>query len=148
MSATVKRVRDGISTLWEALTPPSDAVVRYKRLRLLGRTDGPIPRRSFVLSAPSRGEQREFARSFGVFAWTFSGTVRLTTAGRDVEDIFDDIADETGPLVNKINSYREWGAGVRLVRAGPTTPQITDDGEIEVVISIYAECEETDGFIN
>jgi len=147
VTSRIPNARDSIATIWEALVPPSDPLVRYRQARTLERLEGVLSRRAFFFGAPSGGEHSECGGSFALIDVSFNAFVRLDLTGRDLDDSFNDVANEAVLLTNTINFFNgNLGVGVRYVRAlGWSVQPSKDQADLDIVIRLIAKVEETDG---
>lgn len=144
--SVLKSVRETISDLFEALTPPTDATVTYRHLSQLAGQDSAVGRRQFYFTPPTGARETEFESSFTTLRTSFEVVVSMIVDGRRNEDLFDEIADEAILLLNTINLSPSgtFAAGVNFVQATGWRLEQTEDG-LEIVLSIQAETEESDG---
>lgn len=150
MTSMLRTVRDKVSELWSETEPLSVPNMRYRPVSARAKSDGVISPREFYFTAPSGGRTTEFGSlEYTVREYGFNGVVRLSGDSRDFFDLFDAVVDEANLLVNVVNLFTGWPAGVRKVRAADegdrwrTEP--VDGGDFEIVIPFVAEVEETDG---
>lgn len=139
-------VRETITTLFEALTPPTDPLVTYRSLGQLAGSDSPVGRRQFYFTPPTGARETQWESSFTTLRCAFDVVVLMQVEGRTAEDLFDEIADEAVLLLNTINLAPSgtFAAGVNFVQVTGWRLEQTEDG-IELVLSIQAETEESDG---
>lgn len=145
MSSPVKDVRDTIRARWEALTPPTDPVVRYRRVRAVDRSTGVIQRRQFFFVAPAGGQLQSWGDEFSRVRMSFLAFIRFDLDGLDIDALFDTVVDEAVLLMNTVNLFSGWGDGVLFARAESFEVRATPDGEVDLVLKISTETEESDG---
>lgn len=145
MSSPLKDVRDTIRERWEGLTPPTDPVVRYRRVRAVDRSTGVIQRRQFFFAAPKGGQLSSWGDSFSAIRVSFLAFVRFDLSGLDLDDLFDDIVDEAVLLMNTVNLFSGWGDGINFVRVDSFEVRATPDGDVDLAFTISCETEESDG---
>jgi hypothetical protein len=144
--SVLKSVRETISVRFEALTPPTDASVTYRRLRQLGGSEDVVGRREFWFSPPTGGRETQWESSFTTVRSSFDIRVLMIVDGRMNQDLFDEIADEAILLINTINlaSGSAFADGVGFVQAAGWTLEQAPDG-LEMIIAVETETNESDG---
>lgn len=145
MTSRLITARDDISTRWTTATPPDNTAVAYRRTPALSKTAGVIPRRSFYFADPRGGTTTEFGSSYSVVKYEFEAVVRVEGSSKNFTEIFDGVANEASLLMGRINHYVGWTSGVRYVIAPSFRVEPTDSDDVDLVISLVTEVEETDG---
>lgn len=117
MTSPLNAVRDSITTLWEATTPPDRTETGYKRLVEIGVNLGVAADRSFRFK-PGRIE-RIVSQSGGGWTdreWNFEAELRLSHVGRGHDEMNDAIENEANLLFRQIEVNDSWSTGVISVQ--------------------------------
>ena len=141
MTSKLVSAMDDIATLWEALTPPSATTRLYRR----ARNPEHIGHRGFYFTPAAETVDEEFGSSFALVRYTFDGVVRLDLTGEDLITAPELRANEGSLLSGSIRKNPAWSAGVRSVTVLGSRIQPTDTGDLDLLIQIVAQCEESDG---
>lgn len=141
MTSRLVTAMDDIATVVEALTPPSDTTVRYRRLR----NPENAARRSFYFTLARAAADMEFGSSFRLVRYDLQLVVRLDITGRDLTTLAEDRANEGALLEGAVQFHGAWSTGVRAVTVTGSDYQPTDSGDVELTIGLTVLAEETDG---
>lgn len=147
MTTPVTALQDTISALWVAATPPDRATITYHRLGGRAPTSGTVADRAFWWGMPERGEViSESGDAVSQVEWTLTATLRLTSAGRDIETFANAAANETNLLLRLVEQLTVYPSGVLEVFTEPSAAEIDEiSGDALVSLSMRALCAETDG---
>jgi hypothetical protein len=154
VTTPLNALKDAISTLWAATTPPDRPEVSYARITGRTQRDGGHAGRCFWFE-PSRRLRVE-SQAVGptgpmvsYVRWEFRPVLRLSASGRGIDDLEEAIANEANLLVNRIAAQGDaWRpTGVLDVQTdGEMAVEIdTDSGDALVELQMSALCAETDG---
>jgi len=145
VASPLKTARDTIATDWAALTPASGNLgYRHHAGRHESLPDGASGHRVFWFGADEGEATLEIAGALTTYEHRFTASVRFSTAGVGTVGELDFI-DDVVLLINTVNNRSSWGAGIRAVTADTYSFQDTDSDDIECVIALVANIEETDG---
>jgi len=145
MASKLKSARDQCVTIWEALTPPTNPARTYAKLTGKEILDGASGNRTFYFVPPSSSVMTEFSSDLTVWRYTFDARLRLSTVGATIDGTFDDVVDEAILFCNALNNSAIWPAGVRSCITDGYEVDDIDSDDLEIVITIVSECEESDG---
>lgn len=146
MSSPLTGVLDQIVTTWEALTPPSRTSVTYHMVDARARLRGDAGDRAFHFDLPVRlSIDGEAGATASQVRWGVRAELRLTQAGRSLEDLFDAVANESNLLSRAVEKTSSWPANVIAVITQPTDPQREEDtGDALISIAMEVVTSETD----
>jgi hypothetical protein len=132
---------DDIATIWEALTPPSETARSYRR----AKNPEHIQHRSFYFTLASEALEEEFGSTFRLVRYEFDGVVRLDLSGKDLITAPEMRANEGSMLAGSVQTHPNWSEGVRSVTVSGSRIQPSDSGDVDLLISLVVQCEESDG---
>ena len=136
MASPVKGVKNQIITLWEALTPPTEATILYRNIEDARQLFGGAEHRRFWFELPDGDLIDDFGNTNESIRSTFLGRVRLEVSGRGIDSVFDIIADEAVLLRETVNRVSSWPPGVDFVECTLTRPVKTDLNHIDLTFTI------------
>lgn len=140
MSSRLKTAMDDIATLWAALTPPSDTGRAYRR----GTNLEHIAHRVFFFEPPSSSEEVGFDGTNRLVRYALDARVRIDLTGKTLRTAPESIADETSLLCGSVQASSSWSSGVRSVTVTGSRVEPTDTNDLDLVIPLLIQVEETD----
>ena len=140
MSSKLKTAMDDIATLWAALTPPSASARTYRR----GTNAEHIAHRVFYFEPPASSEEVGFDGMTRLVRYALDARIRVDLSGKDLTTGPESIADETSLLCGSVQTSTAWSAGVRGVTVTGARTEPTDTHDLDLVIALLIQCEETD----
>jgi len=137
----VADILDRITTDFEAATPPSRAGIGYHRLRTRAES-GVAGDRSFYFRIVSKEPPSQSRTGVVTIDRIYEAVVRLSAAGRNIDELYLAADDETQPLENKIHARSSWPSGTRAVACLGTDYQPDEDSDDLLAIislSLYGD---------
>lgn len=116
MTSPLNAVRDSIATLWEATTPPTRTNVTYERLVDKHLNLGVAGDRTFRFTAGRIADMPSQHTGWTDRLWDFSAILRLSSAGRGLDEMNDAIENESTLLFRRVELNTSWATGVLSVR--------------------------------
>lgn len=142
--ATVKAARNSLVTLVEAVTPPSATAVPYRHLaNVKTLPDGAAARRVFWFEPRGGAVLEEHGHTSAGYEHRMDLRLALTATGEGTAGIFDMVTDEATLLVQTINDWTTYPAGVDHVQADGYEVRALESEDFEVVINVVVRTQET-----
>jgi hypothetical protein len=131
---------DDISAVWTALTPPSAPARVYRRATHVSH----IGHRSFYFGPPTSRQEVAMMATMLLVRYVLEARVRIDLTGANLTTAPEQLADEISLLCGSVQCATAWSAGVAAVTVQSTQVEPSDTDDMEIVITLAVQCEETD----
>lgn len=134
MASPVVDWMSDVTSLWEALTPPTRTTVTYSEVTSKSVGSGTASHRKFFWHPPIRKASTLETSSSSLIEWEISAEIRLSINGLSHVEFADAIANESNLLVRAVEKNSSWSAGVTEAIGEDVKPEIDPESEDCVLV--------------
>lgn len=148
MSSPVVTAISQIATDWAALTPPDRTSITYAENVGRRKMTGTAGDRKFWFRPPTRTEVlAQRGTSWSIVEWSVVSELRLSQAGRNLDDLADIATNESNLLMRAVEKRESWPSGVIAVITDDAVTDFegeSENGDLLVSMFFRIQTQETD----
>lgn len=142
MPSRLPSAMTALATLWQAVTPPTDAALPYREARTPGELAGGAHRVFFQTPANAR-IVIEYGEATATFDYRWAVELRLSALRYDFTTLREACAHEGWALAAAVATEESWPAGVQDLRVEGTTIEVDEEtAHVALVFELHALIQE------
>lgn len=143
MPSRLPSAMTALATLWQAVTPPTDAALPYREARTPGELAGGAHRVFFQTPASASQIVIEYGEASATFDYRWAAELRLSALRYDFTTLREACAREGWALAAAIATEESWPAGVQDIRVESVAIEVDEEtAHVALVFALHALIQE------